>query len=375
MKNSAIALGASLVFVSTLGSAAVTPAKTIGPFDDLHVRLPQIVGIFVHNTTIVNGKKYWDNSTTQWYIIWPQDKSGAAIPDGSSALRAVAYVTSNSDKAGRSISVITTIYGEDLNPTGDGLKITGFTADNPEAVTSNESFIGKSGKVYKAGPAALVALSDLAGFLGDGFDLSPFVGDPSSAVYVFQTTIPDKQLGSPSLGSLLSESFASSYPAAGEETDGAYDPGTLPSTQFAVTAGNVDIMGVDNQVSGSCTANPSGNCLDLIGNAHMGAIASLRQYDLDPGTTYTIQFTVVAQDVKSNLDFTVGLGAFSSPVTATPKKQLIRLYYTPTSIESMATLNFASVTDVDGEHGPVLSNIALCAHRAGSKNLKCATPK
>jgi hypothetical protein len=137
----------------------------------------------------------------------------------------------------------------------------------------------------------------------------------------------------------------------------------------------VDIIGVDNQTSGSCTANPSGNCLDLIGNAGSGAIASLRQYELDPGITYTIQFTVVAQGVNSNLDFTVGLGSFSSPVTATPKPQLVRLYYTPAAIESMTTLNFTSGTDVDGEHGPVLSNIALCAHKAGTKKLKCAAPK
>ena len=374
MKNSAVALGASLAVASTLCNAA-TPAKTSGPYNDLQVILPQIVDTYDHNTTYYQGKLWWDNNVIQWYKIWPQGKS-RAVPDvGSSALRGVGYVTSNNDKAGRQTSVLTTIYGEDLNPTGSDFKITGFTADDPETAASDESFVGKSGKIYKAGPAALVALSDLAGYLGDGFDLSPFVGDPSSAVWVFQTTIPTKQLGNPSLGSLLSESFGFSHPAGGEEADGAYDPGTLASTQFTVTAGNVDIMGVENEVSGSCTANPSGNCLDLIGNAGMGAIASLRQYELDPGITYTIQFTVVAQGVNSNLDFTVGLGSFISPVTATPKTQLVRLYYTPTSIESMATLNFASVTDVDGEHGPVLSNIALCAHRAGTKNLKCATPK
>ena len=120
-------------------------------------------------------------------------------------------------------------------------------------------------------------------------------------------------------------------------------------------------------------ANPSGNCLDLIGDMGRGTVQSYVNYMLDPRYTYTIEFTVDTGDLggSTTLDFMATLGSFAQKVTATSTSQKMDLYYTPAALEPEAALGFMSITDVDGLHGPVLSGIELCAHPVKTKNLRC----
>lgn len=85
---------------------------------------------------------------------------------------------------------VTTLYGLDLDPDGDGMQLTGFTAAQAADISfSDEVFIGNSGTLYPATVAALTTLGDLNTWL-PGADLSVFQGDPSSMVYLFRATVP-----------------------------------------------------------------------------------------------------------------------------------------------------------------------------------------
>jgi hypothetical protein len=209
--------------------------------------------------------------------------------------------------------------------------------------------------------------------LGASFDLSPFQGDPNSVVFLFQTEVPASDEGTPTKGTMFGEDFSGAFHVGAEDGKGSFDPGELPGSAFVVIDGNVDILGVLNGTNGKCNANPSGNCLDLIGDMGQGAIQSLGSYSLSPAYTYTIEFTADTGDLggDTSLNFNVSLGGFSGSAMASSKSQKFDLTYTPTSAETAAFLGFASDTNVDDMHGPVLSNITLCAHKVGSKNLRC----
>jgi hypothetical protein len=85
---------------------------------------------------------------------------------------------------------ITTIYGRDLNPTGQAFEVTGFNPTAPElTVVPPETFFGNSGTAYTSDFSTVSTLVELPALL-PGFDLSPFLGDPGSIVYVFETTVP-----------------------------------------------------------------------------------------------------------------------------------------------------------------------------------------
>lgn len=86
---------------------------------------------------------------------------------------------------------VTTVYGVDAEPlTPDALALTGYDLSRLYPELSDERIIGPTGTVYPAGAGQLVPISDLSAVLGSSFDLSPFGGDPSLSVYVFQTAVP-----------------------------------------------------------------------------------------------------------------------------------------------------------------------------------------
>jgi hypothetical protein len=86
--------------------------------------------------------------------------------------------------------VITTLYGVDLDPNGTSMHLTGFDAVQAAQLSfHDETIIGASGTLYSGVSLGTPTLADLPALL-PGFDLSAIDGDPSSVVYVFQTTVP-----------------------------------------------------------------------------------------------------------------------------------------------------------------------------------------
>lgn len=159
---------------------------------------------------------------------------------------------------------------------------------------------------------------------------------------------------------IFQENFSGATPGGGPDAGGAYGIGTIPGTQITVTGGNVDLVGVVNGTNFACVDNPLGNCLDLIGNTGSGSISSLSGLNLIAGDTYTITFGMDAQGNVGNLEFSVGLGAFSQVVTAMPAPDPSEtLTYTPSANQANAFLTFTSITNVDNVHGPVLDNIVV----------------
>src|SRR5258708_2881267 len=154
-------------------------------------------------------------------------------------------------------------------------------------------------------------------------------------------------------GQLFQENFAGAVPGGG------YSYGPIPGTQFTVTGGNVDVVGVIGGSYFSCVDHPSGNCLDLIGSGGSGGISSVPTFNLTPGTTYIVKFGVVAQGVTANIQFSVGIGPLFYTVTATPSPQQITLVFANAARYARAHLTFYSVTNLDNVHGAVLDNIVL----------------
>jgi hypothetical protein len=93
--------------------------------------------------------------------------------------------------------LLTDIYAMDLNPGNETpLVLTGFNPFAPEVqMLTPETFVGVSGTNY---PASLLTstLGNLPALL-PGFDLSAFVGDPNSIVYVNQATMPATDVPEP----------------------------------------------------------------------------------------------------------------------------------------------------------------------------------
>jgi hypothetical protein len=374
------AAAAALLFASNPAGAAAfghMPSKskslTVGPFSDIKADWPIQPQENIANgwETLVGGNVWdWDTMTAYCFVCQLANESARFM-------QGVAYETSPKGNFTRSDMIVTTIYGEDLNPQGTDLAVTGYTSANPEVAILTEAMLGKSGKKYESNPGQVVRIGDLAKVLGPNFDLSPFqYGDPDSVVYVFQTTMPVKDAGAPTNGTILSENFSGALHTGADDPEGAFLPGNLQGTGLQVVSGNVDVLGVLNGTKGACVAVPAGNCLDLIGDSGAGAVTSLGGYNLDPAYTYTIQFTADTGDLGGGtpLNFNVSLGDYRQSVTATSTPRQFDLTYTPTSPEARAFLGFASDTNVDDMHGPVLSNITLCAHKVGTRNLRCKSP-
>jgi hypothetical protein len=97
--------------------------------------------------------------------------------------------------SGTADMVFTTIYGIDSNPaSANSLAMTGYNMTTPDFTLSGESVAGADGLVYNASVSQFTQISNLSSLLGTGFDLTPFQGDPTAGVYVFQTTIPQSAM-------------------------------------------------------------------------------------------------------------------------------------------------------------------------------------
>jgi len=153
---------------------------------------------------------------------------------------------------------------------------------------------------------------------------------------------------------LLQEDFSGATPGANN---------SLAGTQFQVTSGAVDIVGVVNGSFFACANNPTGNCLDLVGSPGNGAIGSIPTFNLIAGDTYTISFGYILQGFAAGTtptsDFTVGLGSFSNMLTAIPTVQNGSLSFTASSNQTGVALTFATNAAPDSVHGAVLDHIVL----------------
>lgn len=370
-----LAMAALVVMASLCAQAAAAAERAVrGPMADLQVTLPleQVDG----PCTPAAYPTYfqpWPPYTNTWpnisdYVIITCD-GGSGWSHYSA--RAVGYVISPKGNFSRGDAVLVTIYGHDLNPGGGGLEIGGFDALRPQMTFSGETYTGISKIDYPATSADVVRIGDLPAFLGSDLDLSPFAGgDPDSVVYVFQATMPAKNLGMRTSGVLFGESFDGGW-HVGTDIGGSFGPGTLPGTKLSVTSGAVDVLGVLNGGgNGTCSAKLTGNCLELAGHAGPGSVASIPVFDLDPAHTYIVQFTVVASE---ELPLTVQLGGSTWNLVARPKQKTHRLAYTPAAFEAGVGLSFTGSSAADGDHGPVVSDIVLCAKPVGTTG-KCPTP-
>ena len=159
---------------------------------------------------------------------------------------------------------------------------------------------------------------------------------------------------------IFSEDFSGATPGANN---------SLAGTQFSVSSGTVDIIGVLNGSFFTCVNNPGGNCLDLVGSPGLGAITTNPTFNLVVGDTYNISFGYILQGFPTGTtptsDFTVGLGSFSDALTAIPTVQDASLSFSVGSNETGVNLTFASLTSPDDFHGAVLNDIVV-TETAGS---------
>jgi len=155
---------------------------------------------------------------------------------------------------------------------------------------------------------------------------------------------------------LLSENFSGATP-------GTYGGGSLPGTQFNVTAGNIDIVGVLNGSFFTCAANPGGNCIDLVGTSG-GQITSTTSFNLLANHLYTYSFEHVLQGYNpgdpnfSKFTFDVGGISIVEYTSTGAISGLGAGFVSPIDV-SGAVLVITSTVAADSVHGSVLSNIVL----------------
>ena len=127
--------------------------------------------------------------------LWMYDKTPWAIgpgfvDDGANAA-SVGFMTSGLNGIPAGQVQITTVYGLDLDPDADELRMTGVDAMAPEYLLEGvETVYGRFGATFESGPFQAVTLAEIADYLPVQ-DLSWFEnGDPASIVYLSQTMAP-----------------------------------------------------------------------------------------------------------------------------------------------------------------------------------------
>lgn len=127
-------------------------------------------------------------------------------------------------------------------------------------------------------------------------------------------------------------------------------------TQFTVTAGNVDIVGLPSGAPWSC--GDGNNCLDLVGAGAQGAIASKPSFDLQSGSVYTISFKAAAGGGNA---FVVALGGFSAQVSAPADFTTFTFSYAPTVAEAGTRLSFTSLYGYSSVNGASIDDVLVTA--------------
>ena len=152
---------------------------------------------------------------------------------------------------------------------------------------------------------------------------------------------------------LLSEDFSGAAP-------GLDYSGAIGGTAFHVTTANVDVLG---PTLFGCAVNPTGACVDIVGDQNAGGMATGGVYDLIAGDTYTISFDANLQgygDGQGSTTFSVGLGGFSQSETLIGDgNHSYSLTYTPGAGQTGAALSFLTTVPADAVHGAVIGNIVL----------------
>jgi hypothetical protein len=155
---------------------------------------------------------------------------------------------------------------------------------------------------------------------------------------------------------LLSEDFAGAV-------GGTYG-GAIAGTQFEVSGGNIDIIGVPGGSPFTCVRFPEGNCLDLVGNVGSGSIVSTATFALVAGTSYSITFGAELQgyapDDPHTTSFSVSLGSFAQTLTANGAGAAYSVSFIAPGSEA-GRLGFSTLVAGDSVHGAVLDHIVLSA--------------
>jgi hypothetical protein len=150
---------------------------------------------------------------------------------------------------------------------------------------------------------------------------------------------------------IFSEDFSGGTPGANS---------LLAGTQFSVTSGQVDLVGVTNGSFFTC-AGSGGNCVDLVGSPGEGTIKS-SLLTLIAGDNYKISFNVILQGFapgsSPTSDYNVSLGSGLFNETAIPTYQSLALTFQELS-STTSPLIFESLTSPNGLNGAVISNITV----------------
>jgi hypothetical protein len=156
---------------------------------------------------------------------------------------------------------------------------------------------------------------------------------------------------------IFSENFSGAAP-------GTHGTGTLSGTGFAVTGGNIDIIGVLNGSFFTCVQNLPGNCIDMVGSGANGQITSTVTFNLLANHLYTYSFDHVLQGFgptdpnTSKFTFDVG-GVSIVEYTSTGAGAGIGAGFVSPIDVANAVLIITSTLAADGSHGSVISNIVL----------------
>ena len=274
--------------------------KVAFPLDYLHLGCPP-VDYPTYTLPYPPHTNTWPNiSDHEWITCNP-------LTVFDTAARAVGYVSSSDGDFTKGNLGLVTIFGLDLDPHNPDPQITGVDPVQPEFDVRDERWVGISKTEYGS-TRQVVPVSQLASLLGPEFDLSPFAhANPDSLVYVFTGTMPAKNMGMRTSGSLYAENFSQTW-HVGHAEGGSFGPGTLAGTNLTVTRGSVDVLGLLNQGSRPCAGNPGGNCLSLWGQGEPGAVNTIPVFDLQPTLTYQIDFTAWSQGASGYANLAVALG-------------------------------------------------------------------
>ena len=155
---------------------------------------------------------------------------------------------------------------------------------------------------------------------------------------------------------IFSENFSGAVPGYGYT-------GHIGGTQFDVTTADVDVVGVTNGSFFTCSDNPAGNCLDLVGGHGAGGITSTTKLGLVAGDTYTVHFGARLQGFNAgqgSTTFSVGLGSLSQVETLVGGiNTAYSLVFKPLANQIGAALSFDTIIPGDQVHGAVIDNISI----------------
>jgi len=163
--------------------------------------------------------------------------------------------------------------------------------------------------------------------------------------------------GAASASVIFSDNFSTA-------TAGTYGQGQPIDSSFTVSTANVDV--IDSSTFG-CADDPTGTCVDLVGNYFYGGITTAGIFNLSPNYTYQVSFGSDLQGystsdtAETTFDVSLGSQTVLETLTAADGTQPFVVDFTPTVADPDAALSFTTVASADQVHGAVIDNVSVSA--------------